>query len=174
MCSASMDEHGFVMSYEKAYNLVKETYPGSVQVTERFRISDWQAASHLYHGNGVNINPEDFGSSQVELEKIRDGSLIKYAQRDNKLPDILHVRAYQNSLKNICVDPSTDQRDDVKYYYKHGVTPTTVFKNDRYIICFNKTTGDLITGDKQRQKKVDKFDKTNQLGSNKWINKWSK
>jgi hypothetical protein len=34
MCAASADENGFVMSYNEAYNLVKETYSGSMQVTE--------------------------------------------------------------------------------------------------------------------------------------------
>ena len=45
------------MSYDEAYNLVEETYNGSMQVTEDFKITDWQAASHLYHGNGVGVDP---------------------------------------------------------------------------------------------------------------------
>lgn len=49
MCKASADENGFVMSYDEAYNLVKETYSGSMQITKNFKITDWQAASHLYH-----------------------------------------------------------------------------------------------------------------------------
>jgi hypothetical protein len=32
-----------------------------MQVTEDFKITDWQVASHFYHGKGVNVNPEDFG-----------------------------------------------------------------------------------------------------------------
>ena len=55
-----------------------------------------------------------------------------------------------------------------------GVTPTTAFKNDRYLVCFNQTTGDLITGDKQRRGTINKFDQTNKIGSKKWIDKWSK
>ena len=72
MCGASADENGFIMSYDEAYNLVKETYSGSMQVTEDFKITDWQAASHLYHGKGVGVNPEDFGITQAELIKIQD------------------------------------------------------------------------------------------------------
>lgn len=174
MCKASADENGFVMSYDEAYNLVKETYSGSMQVTENFKITDWQAASHLYHGKGVNVNPEDFGITQAELIKIQDEGLIKYVQRGNKLPSIEHVRSYQKSLKDICLDPLTDRRDDSEYYNPHGVTPTTAFKNDRYLVCFNQTTGDLITGDKQRRGTIDKFDQTNKIGSKKWIDKWSK
>ena len=66
MCAASADENGFVMSYDEAYNLIKETYSGSMEVTEDLRITDWQAASHLYHGTGVNVNPEDFGLTQTK------------------------------------------------------------------------------------------------------------
>ena len=66
-----------------------------------------------------------------------------------KLSSIEHVKAYQKSLKDICLDLSTKRRDDKKYYYKHGMEVTTVFQNDRYLIYFNQTTGDLITGDKQ-------------------------
>ena len=92
--------------------------------------------------------------------------LIKYVQRGYKLPSIEHVKAYQNALKNSCENPSTIRRDNSKYYYKHGVTPTTVFYNeeDRYIIAFNQTTGDLITGDKQRPKAVKNFVAENILG----------
>ena len=174
MCAASADENGFVMSYDEAYNLVKKTYSGSMQVTENFKITDWQAASHLYHGKGVNVNPEDFGITQAELIKIQDEGFIKYVQRGNKLPSIEHVRSYQKSLKDICLDPSTDRRDDSEYYNPHGVTPTTAFKNNRYLVCFNQTTGDLITGDKQRRGTINKFDQTNKIGSKKWIDKWSK
>ncbi len=42
MCAASADENGFVMTYDEAYNLIKETYSGSMQVTKELRISDWQ------------------------------------------------------------------------------------------------------------------------------------
>ena len=135
---------------------------------------DWQAASHLYHGKGVNVNPEDFGITQAELIKIQDEGFIKYVQRGNKLPSIEHVRSYQKSLKDICLDPSTDRRDDAEYYYKHGMQRTTVFQNDRYLVCFNQTTSDLITGDKQRAGTIRKFNETNRVGGQKWINKWSK
>ena len=174
MCAASADENGFVMDYDEAYNLVKETYSGSMQITEDFKISEWQAASHLYHGNGIGVNPEDFGMTQAQLEKMRECGFIKYVQRGNKLPSIEHVKTYQKGLKGICQDTSTRKRENTKYYYKHGVTPTTVFYNGRYIVAFNQTNGDLITGNKQRAGTVRKFLETNRLGGNKWIEKWSK
>ena len=48
---AMADENGFVMSYEDAYNLVAETYPGYLEVNESCKITDWQAAIHIYHAN---------------------------------------------------------------------------------------------------------------------------
>lgn len=38
MCAASADENGFVMNYYEAYNLIKETYGGSMQITEDCKI----------------------------------------------------------------------------------------------------------------------------------------
>lgn len=61
-------------------------------------------------------------------------------------------------MKDICLDSSIDQQDDSEYYNLQGVTPTTAFKNDRYLVYFNQTTGDLITDDKQRRGTINKFD----------------
>jgi hypothetical protein len=68
---AMADENGFVMSYEDAYNLVAETYPGYLEVNESCKITDWQAAKHIYHANGMGIDPADYGFTQQELERIR-------------------------------------------------------------------------------------------------------
>ena len=173
MCASSADENGFVMSYDEAIKLLQETYPGSMQVTEDFRISDWQAASHLYHGNGVGVDPGAFGMSQAELDKLR-ARFVDYARKGYKLPSIEHVRAYQTSLKTICLNSTSIRHDDAEYYYNHGMEGTTVFQNGRYLVGFNQTTGDLITGDKQRPGTVRKFNETHRVGSQIWIDKWSK
>ena len=60
------------MSYDKVYNFIKENYSGSMQVTEDFKISDWQALKHIYHGKGMGVNPEDYNSTEKELIKIRE------------------------------------------------------------------------------------------------------
>ena len=172
ICDASADENGFVMSRDEAIKLLQETYIGAMEVTEDLRIGDWQAASHLYHGNGVGVDPEAFGISQGELDRLR-GGFINYARKGYKLPSIEHVRAYQKSLKDICLDPSTNRRDETEYYYKHGMEGTTIFQNDRYLICFNQITGDLITGDKQRPSTFNRFKNENYLGGKKWMLKWS-
>lgn len=174
MSPAETDENGFVMTYDEGYNLIAQTYSGSMQVTDDFRITDWQGVKHIYHGKGVNVNPEQFGMTQKQLLQIKDDGIIAYARKGNKLPSMEHVRAYQESLKNICLDSSTIRRDDSEYFHKHGRTPATVFRKGEYLVAFNQTTGDLITGDKQRGNTLDKFEMTNRMGGQTWIDKWSK
>ncbi len=41
------------------------------------------------------------------------------------------------------------------------------------IIAFNESSGDLITGDKQKKPAFDQFKDENYLGGKKWILKWS-
>lgn len=77
-------------------------------------------------------------------------------------------------MKTICLDSNTKRRDDTEYFYKHGVTRSVPFQNGRYLICFNDTTKDLITGKKQRVETIEKFNQTNRVGGQKWIDKWSK
>jgi hypothetical protein len=88
------------------------------------------------------------------------------------LPSREHVKAYQEALKNFC--ENSQKRTDSKYYYKHGVTPATVYydEDNRIIVCFNQTTGDLITGDRQRDKVFNRFITDNTLGWLNWIEKW--
>ena len=173
MCTASTDENSFVMSHDESIELLQETYSGSMQITEDLKIGDWQAASHLYHANGVNVDPVKFGTTQAELEKLRDG-FISYTRKRYKLPSIGYVKACQTSLKTICLDCSSIRRDDTEYFYKHSVSKSVTFQNGRYLICFNGTTKDLITGDKQREETMRKFNQTNRIGSQEWIDKWSK
>jgi hypothetical protein len=44
ICDTSVDGKSFVMNYEDAYNLVKETYPDYLKVNESYQITDEQAA----------------------------------------------------------------------------------------------------------------------------------
>jgi hypothetical protein len=74
---AMSDENGFVMSYQEARSLVAETYPGYLEVNESCKITDWQAAKHIYHADGMGIDPADYGFTQKELEQIRGESRYK-------------------------------------------------------------------------------------------------
>lgn len=42
----------------------------------------------------------------------------------------------------------------------------------KFIVYFNKTNGDLIIGDKQRDNVFNHFITDNTLGRLNWINKW--
>jgi hypothetical protein len=179
------DENGFVMSYEDAYNLVAETYPGYLEVNESYKITDWQAAKHIYHANGMGIDPADYGFTQQELELIRGearykggGGMIAYARRGYKLPPIEMVRDYQLRLKRRC-DQSPIKRTNVPYSDNNGAWKATVFAtppsedSSGIIIAFNESTGDLITGDKQKKPAFDRFKNENYIGGKKWMLKWS-
>ncbi|MGK0448858.1 MAG: hypothetical protein ACJA2M_002659 [Polaribacter sp.] len=164
------DENGFIMSYEESHNLVADTYSGYMQITEDLKITDWQGAKKAYHVKGLGINPEDYGITQKELNKIRDkGGLIGYVQRGGKLPPIELVRAYQTRIKEICYDPSTTKNDKATYTDVNGVRPVTVFSNKEglNLISFDQITGDLITGDKQRLTYFENYVETNNIGTQK-------
>jgi hypothetical protein len=187
MCpgSSMADENGFVMSYEDAKNLVAETYSGYLEVNESYKITDWQAAKHIYHANGMGIDPADYSFTQQELERIRGearykggGGMIAYARRGYKLPPIEMVRNYQLRLKRSC-DESPIKITNVDYYDNNGAWKAAVFAtppsedSSGIIIAFNESTGDLITGDKQKKTAFDRFKNENYLGGKKWMLKWS-
>ena len=163
----------YVMTKQEALELIAKTYPGEMKVTDNEKITDWQAAKHLYHAKGVGVDPEKYGITQEQLMEIgQPGGLTEYVRKGNKLPSIEHVKAYQGALKNIC--ENSPKRTNSKYYYKHGVTPATVYydHDNRLIVSFNQTSGDLITGDKQREKSFNRFMDNNTLGGLQWIAKW--
>lgn len=163
----------YVMTKREALELIAKTYPGQMEVTANERITDWQAAKHLYHAKGVGVDPEMYGMTQEQLMEIgKPGGLTEYVRNGNTLPSIEHVKAYQEALKNVC--ENSQKRTDSKYYYKHGVTPATVYydKENRIIVSFNQTTGDLITGDRQRENVFNRFMDDNTLCGLQWITKW--
>lgn len=164
----------YVMTKREALELIAKTYPGQMEVTDNERITDWQAAKHLYHAKGVGVDPEMYGITQKKLMEIgKPGGLTEYVRLGNTLPSIEHVKAYQEALKTIC--QNSPKRTDSKYYYKHGVTPATVYydEDNRLIVSFNQTTGDLITGDTQRDNVFKRFVENNTLGGLQWIAKWA-
>ena len=177
------DENGFVMRHQEAYNLVAETYLGYLKVNENCKITNWQAAKHIYHAKGFSIDPANYGFTQQQLERIRGesrykgGGLIAYVRRGYKIPPIEMVKDYQLKLKTSCENAHI-KRTNVPYYDVNGVWKATVFaipasKNSSgVIIAFNESTKDLITGDKQRDSSFDRFKNENYLGGKKWMLKW--
>ena len=51
----------YTMAREEALELIGKTYPGQMEVTDNERITEWQAAKHLYHAIGLGIDPEMYG-----------------------------------------------------------------------------------------------------------------
>lgn len=171
MCAASADENGFVMNYDEAYNLIKETYGGSMQITEDCKITDWQGAKKAYHfqkGFGIdlgkyqNISKEDL----VNLQNT-DGGLIPYVQKGGKLPSIELIKDCQQKIYDFCHLENTEINRDVTHYGKNtGERPCIMFFNreTRQIALFNKTSGDLITAEKFRQNYFNKCVDSGQIG----------
>ena len=127
----------------------------------------------LYHAKGLGVDPELYGMTQAQLMKISQPSgLIEYVRKGNKLPSLEHVNSYQTALKNIC--QTARKRMDTKHYGTNVVTLATVYYDGdkSIIISFNQTTGDLITGDRQRVDVYERFKDHNILGGLKYINKW--
>ncbi len=165
------DKNGFVMSYDEAYNLVKETYPDFMQITEDCRFSDWQGAKKAYHaqkGFGIdldkykNINKED-----LRTLKNTNGGLIPYVQKGGRLPPIELVQDYQQKVNEFCHLKNTEVIRDAKHCNdKTGETPCTMFFNreTNQIALFNQTSGDLITASKFRQEYFDACVDSGQVG----------
>jgi hypothetical protein len=174
MCAASADENGFVMSYDEAYNLIKETYDGSMQVTEDCKITDWQGAKKAYHfqkgfdidlGKYQNISKEDL----LTLQKT-DGGLIPYVQKGGKLPPIELIKDCQQKIYDFCHLEKTEINRTARHYGRNtGETLCIMFFNreTRQIALFNKTSGDLITAEKFRQGYFDKCVNSGQIGKAK-------
>ena len=164
--------------------MVVEIYPGYLEVNESCKITDWQAAKHIYHTNGMGIDPADYNFAQQKLEWIRGesrykgGGLITYVRRGYRLPPIEMVQDYQLRLKASCKKASI-KRTKVPYYDVNGGWQATVFAtspsedSSGIIIAFNESIGDLITGDKRKTPAFNRFKNENYLGGKKWMLKWS-
>ena len=171
MCSSSADENGFVMSYDEAYNLVKETYAGSMQINEDCRVSEWQTLKKSYHfQKGFNIDLSNYSDitkdDLVNLQKS-DGGLIAYVQRGGRLPPLELINDCQNKIYDFCHLQNTEiNRNATHYNEKTGKTPSIMFFNreTKQIAIFNRTSGDLITASRFRKIYFDQCVDSGQVG----------
>lgn len=128
MCAASADENGFVISYDEAYNLIKETYSGSMQVTEDCKITDWQGAKKAYHGQkgfGLDIDKYENISKEdlINLQNTK-GGLIPYVQKGGRLPPIKFIKDFQQKIHDFYHLENTEVIRDAKHYGMNtGETP---------------------------------------------------
>ena len=171
MCAATPDENGFVMDYDEAFNLIKETYPGFMQITDQCKVTEWQGAKKSYHfqkGFGIDLDkyPGITKEDLVTLQKT-EGGLIAYVQKGGRLPPIEFIRDCQQKIYDFCHLENTKVIQDAKHYGKKtGETPCIMFYNreTRQIALFNKTSGDLITAEKFRDNYFTKCIDSGQVG----------
>lgn len=171
MCAASADQNGFVMDYDEAYNLIKETYPGFLQITEDCKMTDWQTAKKSYHfqkGFGIDLDqyPNFHKEDLVSLQNT-PGGLIPYVQKGGKLPPIEFIKDSQQKVYDFChLDNTEINRNGTHYGINKEETPCIMFFNreTRQIAAFNKTSGDLITAEKFRQNYFTKCIDSGQVG----------
>lgn len=169
MCDSSADESGFIMTYEDAYNLIKETYIGSLQISEGCSLSSWQTIKKAYHfQKGFNVDlgkyTEICKEDLVTLQHTR-GGLIPYVRKGGKLPSIEFVKECQEKVKEFCELEGTKMKDAV--HLGNGLeTPAIMYYNDeeRRIVLFNKTSTDMITTEKYRKSYYDKCVETGIVG----------
>lgn len=171
MCAASADENGFVMNYDEAYNLIKETYGGSIQITEDCKITDWQGAKKAYHfqkGFGIDLDKyQNISKEDLVTLQNTDGGLIPYVQKGGKLPPIDLIKDCQQKIYDFCHLENTEINRDATHCGKNtGETPCIMFFNreTKQIALFNKTSGDLITAEKFRQNYFNKCVNSGQIG----------
>lgn len=123
VCLASADENGFVMDYDQAYNLIAETYPGFLEVTENLRVSDWQGAKKAYHGQkGFKMDLDKYPNiSKEDLATLQntDGGLIVYVQKGGKLPPPQFIRDFQQKIYDFCHNERTEVNYDAIDYGKN-------------------------------------------------------
>jgi hypothetical protein len=170
MCANAADENGFVIDYDQAFNLIKETYTNSKQITADCVFSDWQAAKKAYHGQkGFDIDLgkyRNFSKEDTVALQNTEGGLIPYVQKGGKLPAIEFVEDFQQKVDDFCHLKTTEIIPNVTHYGNTGETPCTMFFNreTRQIVLFNNTSGDLITAEKFRAKYFNKCVDSGKLG----------
>jgi hypothetical protein len=70
----------FLMTKDEALKLIKETYPGQLEITANERISDWQAAKNIYQISDFGINAEDYGMTKDNLNHLQRIGLTNYVR----------------------------------------------------------------------------------------------
>ena len=145
MCTGSEDENGFVMSYEQAYDLVANKYPGYMSIDDQLKASDWQIAKKAYHGQkgfGLDLDKYDNITKDdlVTLQNTK-GGLIKYVQKGGRLLPKEFIKDFQKKIYDFCHLENTEVIRDAKHYGTDtGETPAVMYvnKETRQIVMFNQ------------------------------------
>ena len=158
-------KYNFVMTRDEALKLINQTYLGQLEITENTRFSTWQAAKKIYHSNDFGIDPESYGMTKSNLNRLNLIGLTKYVQEGNPLPPVELVKNYQKGVKDMCdnaehFDGTYGSRGEQKIH------KTSCYYNraTRQVAVFNKETGDVITAGKYNPGAFDRFLDIKHLG----------
>ena len=61
-----------------------------------------QAAKKIYHANGFNINSEDYGMTNEDVQRLEKIGLTNYVREGHPLPPIKLVKDFQMVIKKMC------------------------------------------------------------------------
>lgn len=109
---------------------------------------------------------DEFGFSQDQAKQINaKGGIVAYVRKDNKLPSLDLIRAYQNAIKNFCEDPNQLVRNDKSPF--RGEPSITFFNQEtRQVVIFNRETKIFRTAYKLAECSVIEYLRSVNIGSN--------
>ena len=140
--------------------MIKETYQGSLQVTNEQSSDYWQACKKIYHVIDFEIDPREYEMSQKQLMKISDpGGLIRYVQEGNPLSPIEFVKKFVSTLKDYCLNKEAFKNEYESHKVKSRNKPAVIFSIEatREKITFDKETGLFVSGQRVRVKSFNNY-----------------
>lgn len=112
-------------------------------------MSDWQTAKKSCHGVCFGINPEDYGASQSDLDRLNRIGIVKYVQEGGRLPSDEHIQAIQSAVREFCEDSNKSTRNENSTFKgKPFITHSNEIR--RQVVIFNPDGNDLISPNRMK------------------------
>lgn len=162
--------YDFVMSAEEAQARIDEAYPGAMQMSSKSNtyVSDVKAAGKIYHASQLGVNPEKYGVTNEQLQRISQIGIHNYAREGKPLPPIELIREYQMAIKDICDNGEPEPLKGTYQSKAEQKVHKAIYHYDkitRKVAGFYAETGELITATKYRIPSFDRFIGTRNLGT---------
>ena len=156
----------YVMTKDEALKLIKDTYQGHLEITYNEKISEWQAAKKLYHASDFGINPENYGMTKDQINKIEVLGFTNYVRLGNDLPSLELINDFQAALKEFCQNSTKLQNGTYSSRAEKKIHDSSFYYDNktRKIVVFKKETHDLITSGIYNRKAFNLFLTTRNLG----------
>jgi len=160
----------YLLSVDDVIAILKARYgpidnPNFIAVENgEFKIPEQQAVKKIEHAVCFGINPADYDFSQEQAKQINaKGGIVAYVRKNNKLPSLDLIRAYQNAIKNFCEDRNQSDRNDESTF--RGEPSITFFNQEtRQVVIFNRETKIFITAYKISPDQLIRYLKTGEIG----------